>query len=284
MTQDDIRIGISACVLGEKVRFDGGHKRDAFINETLAPLVTFISVCPEVEIGLGTPRESLRLIRSEDGARMVARKSGSDHTVEMRNYARRKTRELARLDLCGFILKKDSPSCGMDRVRVYDHSGAPSRTGRGLFAAGLMNSLPDLPVEEEGRLRDPRLRENFFERVFAYRRLKVLFSSRWTVGQLVKFHTHEKALLLAHDVVAYRDLGRIVAGGKSRSRKELALEYRTAFMGALKKIATTKKHRNVLEHITGHFKKLLSKDEKRHLLALIDDFSRGLVPLVVLNL
>ena len=278
---DEIRIGVSACVLGENVRFDGGHKRDAFVADTLAPLVRFVPMCPEVEIGLGTPRESLRLVRSPDGVRMVAPKSGRDHTEAMRSYARRKAQQLARFDLCGFILKKDSPSCGMARVRVYDQNGVPSKTGRGLFAEALLETHPNLPVEEDGRLRDPRLRENFFERVFAYRRLKSLFTGRWTLGRLVDFHTREKSLLRSHDERAYRELGRLVAGAKSRSREEVAENYSRRFMEALARVATTRRHRNVLEHIVGYLKHRLDREEKRNLLGLIEDFARGLVPLVV---
>ena len=176
---DEIRIGISSCLLGEEVRFDGGHKRDAFLVGTLARFVTFVPVCPEVDIGLGTPRESLRLKRTEkDGpVRLIAPKSGSDHTDAMRDYARSKVAELAERDLCGYILKKDSPSCGFLRVRVYDHNDVPSKGGRGLFAEELVEALPHLPVEDEGRLNDPNLRDNFFVRVFAYRRLKSLLKS-----------------------------------------------------------------------------------------------------------
>jgi len=284
---EEIRIGISACLLGENVRYDGGHKRDSFLADVLGPFVSFVKMCPEVEIGLGTPRETVRLVRSPDGenggnaVRMVAPKSGGDHTVAMRRYAKRKADELDRLDLCGFVLKKDSPSCGMARVRVYDPKGVPAKNGRGLFAAALMERHPDLPVEEEGRLNDPRLRENFIERVFAYRRLTDLFAPRWTVGKLVEFHTREKLLLLAHDVTVYRELGRLVATAKGRPRQEVEREYRVKFMGALARRATVKKHRNVLEHILGHFKKVLTKDEKQNLLGQIDDFASGLVPLIV---
>jgi uncharacterized protein YbbK (DUF523 family) len=166
-----IRIGISKCLLGEEVRFDGGHKRDAFLVDTFGHYVEWFPVCPEVDIGLGTPREPIHLVRAEKAIRLVGVKSGSDHSEAMRAYAATKAEELARLELHGFILKKDSPSCGMERVKIYNPSGVSERTGRGLFAGALMARLPDLPVEEEGRLSDPRLRDNFVERVFAYRRL-----------------------------------------------------------------------------------------------------------------
>lgn len=281
VTKEGINIGISACVLGEKVRFDGGHKRDAYITETLSRHVRFVPMCPEVDIGLGTPRETLRLIKTDAGIRMVAPKSGSDHTDAMTAYAKGKAREIKALKLSGFILKKDSPSCGMARVRVYHSTGAPSKAGKGLFAKQLLEHHPDLPVEEDGRLRDPRLRENFFERVFAYNRLKNLFLARWKFSDLVHFHTREKFLLLAHDPVAYRELGRLVADGKALSRREVESSYKSSFMAALKKIATVKKHRSVLQHISGHFKKLLPGPHKAELHEHITDFSAGLIPLVV---
>jgi uncharacterized protein YbbK (DUF523 family) len=196
-----IRIGVSACLLGQEVRFDGGHKRSDFLTGTLAGFVEFVAVCPEVDIGLGIPRESLRLVRNDSGAvRLVANKSGADLTDTMSAYAERRAAALEREDLSGYVLKKDSPSCGMERVRIYGHAGMPARDGRGLFAEALIRRLPNLPVEEEGRLNDPHLRENFIERVFAYHRLRALFAMRnprWTAGALVAFHTAHKLTLMA---------------------------------------------------------------------------------------
>ena len=193
-----IRIGVSACLLGEKVRFDGGHKRDPYLVETFGRYVEWVPVCPEVELGLGTPRETLRLVRISSDVRMIMPKTGADHTEAMRAYAARRVRELAKENLSGYILKKDSPSCGMERVRVFDAHGVPAKSGRGLFAEALLQHFPLLPVEEEGRLTDPRLRENFIERVFAYARLRSLFSGHWKVGDLVAFQTAHKLLLMAH--------------------------------------------------------------------------------------
>ena len=277
----EIRIGISACLLGEKVRFDGGHKRDGYINETLSQFVQFVPVCPEVDIGLGTPRESLRLVRDGKNVRMIAPKSNTDHTTTMEHYSRKKAKQLGEQNLCGYIFKKDSPTCGVHRVRLYDHNGVPSKNGRGVFADAMMTRHPLLPVEEEGRLRDPRLRENFFERVFAYWRMKNLFGSRWRAGDLVRFHTAEKLLLMAHDPKAHSLLGRIVAGAKGRARRELIEEYETAFMEILNKLATIRKHCNVLQHVLGHFKKLLTSEDRQEILDVIEDFRRGHVPLVV---
>ncbi len=280
-TSSEIRIGISACLLGERVRFDGGHKRDNFITETFGRFVRFVPVCPEVEIGLGIPRETIRLEGKTGSVRLVAPKSGADHTEGMSRYATRKAEALASLDLSGYILKKDSPTCGMERVKVYDKNGVPSKIGRGLFAEALMKRLPLLPVEEEGRMQDPRLRENFVERVFAYRRLRDLFGKPWKLGDLVRFHTAEKYLLLAHEPVAYEKLGRLVASAKGKKRGILAEEYQHIYMEALRKIATARRHANVLQHIAGYFKKVIGQEERRELAGIIDDFRRGLIPLVV---
>ena len=252
MTQDLIRIGISSCLLGEEVRFDGGHKRDSFLVDTFGKWVEWVMVCPEVEVGMGTPRETLRLVRDKGELRMVTRKTGVDHTSAMNAWARRRVQALAREDLCGYVLKKDSPSCGMERVKVYDAHASPARTGVGLFAAVLLARFPLLPVEEEGRLSDPRLRENFVERVFAYRRVRSFFAGhwpstrpghperaeRWTVGGLVRFHTAHKLLLMAHSPAAYQRLGRLVAGAKAADRRALHERYEREFMEALKVLAT----------------------------------------------
>jgi uncharacterized protein YbgA (DUF1722 family)/uncharacterized protein YbbK (DUF523 family) len=276
-----IRIGISSCLLGRKVRFDGGHKRDAFLVDTFGSYVEWVPVCPEVELGLGVPRESLRLVRRADGIRMVNTKSGRDISDEMRRYARARVEELARENLAGFVLKKDSPSCGMERVKVYAGAGAGERAGRGLFAEALIVRLPTLPVEEEGRLCDPRLRENFVERVFAFVRLRNMFAGRWTAGDLVRFHTAHKLELLAHSTEAYAAMGRLVAGAKALDRALLESRYRGMFMEALAKPATTRRHTNVLQHMAGHLKRLLESEEKEELRAGIEDYRLGLVPLVV---
>jgi uncharacterized protein YbbK (DUF523 family) len=227
-----IRIGVSACLLGDEVRYDGGHKRDPFLTDVLGPIVEWVKVCPEVEIGMGTPRESIRLVDEDGRIRLRTVKSGVDHTDAMTAYAARRTRALAGADLCGYVLKKDSPSCGMARVKVYGGDGPPSRTGVGLFAAALLARFPHLPIEDEGRLSDLRLRENFIERVFAYRRLRDLFESRWTAGDLVRFHKAHKLVLLAHSTQAYSRLGRLV-GARPIDRKAVRARYSAGFMEAL---------------------------------------------------
>ena len=277
---ETIRIGISSCLLGCKVRFDGGHKQDDFLVNTFGSWVQWVPVCPEVEVGMGTPRESIRLVRDGDRTALVAPKSGRDWTDTMRTYAARRTAELADADLCGYVLKKDSPSCGMERVKVYG-DGMPVKSGRGLFAAVLLDRFPDLPVEEEGRLCDPRLRDNFVERVFAYHRVKRLFAQRWTVGGLVAFHTAHKLQLMAHSPQAYTALGRMVAAAKGAPRAELARGYTSTFMQGLRVIATARRNTNVLLHVVGYFKKLLDAAARAELLAVVEDYHRGLVPLVV---
>lgn len=276
-----LRVGISSCLVGQKVRFDGQHKRDPLATDLLARYFTFVPVCPEVEIGLGIPRETIRLERSGDSVRLVAPKSGLDHTETMAAYSLRKAETLAKMDLCGYILKKDSPSCGMERVKVYSGPGAPAKNGRGLFAMALMGRLPLLPVEEEGRLQDHRLRENFVERIFAFRRLEDFFSGRWGVGELVRFHTSHKLSLMAHDPEAYQTLGRMVAHAKGAGRETLAAAYREVFMAAMARLATTRTHTNVLQHMAGYFKRLLGPEDRQELAGLIGDYRRGLVPLVV---
>lgn len=275
-----IRIGISSCLLGCKVRFDGGHKKDDFLVNTFGRWVKWVPVCPEVEVGMGTPRESIRLVRSAEGIRLVAPKSGKDWTGAMTEYSRRRVRELEAADLCGYVLKKDSPSCGMERVKVYG-DGMPTKSGRGVFAEILLDHSPDLPVEEEGRLCDPRLRDNFVERVFAFRRLKDHFSGRWTVGTLVAFHTAHKLQLMAHSPEVYTELGRMVAGAKGVPREKLEVEYRTAFMQGLKILATARRNTNVMQHMAGYFREHLDGDARAELHELIAEYRQGLVPLVV---
>jgi uncharacterized protein YbgA (DUF1722 family)/uncharacterized protein YbbK (DUF523 family) len=277
-----IRIGVSACLLGQEVRFDGGHKRNDFLTGTLGDFVEFVAVCPEVDIGLGIPRESLRLVRGDDGTvRIVANKSGADLTNTMNTYADRRAAELERQDLSGYVLKKDSPSCGMERVRIYRGSGMPMRDGRGLFAEALIRRLPNLPVEEEGRLNDSNLRENFIERVFAYRRMRALFTARWTVATLVAFHTAHKLTLMAHSPRAYAVLGRLVADAKRVEHAALRERYSAEFMAAMKKLATPARHVNVMQHIAGYLRDRCDSDSRRELIEVIEEYRRAMVPLVV---
>ncbi len=276
-----IRVGISSCLLGQKVRFDGGHKRDRFLTDVLAPYVEWVPVCPEVELGMGIPRESIRLVRRDDEVRLVAERSGSDHTRAMQRFAARRVRQLDELELCGYVLKKDSPSCGMERVRVYGEKGMPRKDGRGAFAAVLQDRCAQLPVEEEGRLNDPRLRDNWIERLFAYRRLRSLFGARWRRGDVIAFHTAHKLQLMAHSPDHYRRLGRLVAEVKKLPRAGFRERYQATFMEGLRQIATRRRNVNVLQHVLGYFRGALDPGSSREIHGLVEDYRRGLVPLVV---
>jgi len=275
------RIGISSCLLGIKVRHDGGHKHDVLITQTLGRHVEWVPVCPEFEVGMGVPRETVRLVGSPANPKMIADKSGKDWTLEMQSYANKRVRKLKDMDLSGYILKKNSPSCGMERVRIYGPKGVPYRQGRGLFAQALMTKLPLLPVEEEGRLYDPGLRENFIERVFGYHRWQTLVSDGRSIKRLVDFYSQEKLLLFAHSEAHMRRLGRIVAQAKKVSFGAAMEEYGRLFMEALGHRATTRKNTNVLQHMLGFFSKQISSDERNALLGVIGDYKRSLVPLVV---
>ena len=294
--QRPIRIGISSCLLGEGVRFDGGHKRNAFLTDTFGRFVEWVPVCPEVECGLGTPRESMRLASvdrtaaTETGGtagtprasvRLMTGRTAVDLTDQMAQYADRRVDELASEELSGYVLKKDSPSCGLERVKVYGPHGVPEKTGRGIFAGTLVARFPNMPIEEEGRLSDPRLRENFVERVFAYWRLRGLFSATWDIGMLVRFHTAHKLILMAHSPEAYQELGRLVAQSRALSPRALEREYTGGFMTALSTIATPRRHVNVLQHMMGYFKDRLDRTSKAELLAAIEDYRNLLVPLIV---
>jgi uncharacterized protein YbgA (DUF1722 family)/uncharacterized protein YbbK (DUF523 family) len=275
-----LRVGVSSCLLGRPVRFDGGHKRHDFIVDTLGPYVEFVPVCPEVEFGLGTPRETMRLVRRAGDIRLVMA-NGDDHTDGLRAFSQKRVERLKDERLSGYILKKDSPSCGMERVKVYDGNGAPARSGQGVFAEALMARWPHLPIEEEGRLQDPRLRENFIERLFAWAELQDLFDGRWTVGQLVAFHTAHKLTLMAHTPEGYRSLGRLVADAKARPRADVKADYIAGFMGAMTMVATAKKHTNVLQHMVGYLRGRIETADRDELLGAIEDYRQEIVPLVV---
>ncbi len=276
------RLGVSACLLGARVRFDGGHKQDRYLIHTLGRWVEWVSVCPEFEMGLGAPRETLRLEGDATAPRLVAPRSGLDRTDGMRAWAAARLDELERLDLHGFVLKKNSPSCGAFRVKVYARAGvAPERAGRGIFATDLIERFRLLPVEEEGRLGDARLRENFVERIFAYRRWTELLRDDPTPRGLVRFHTRHKFALLAHSPKLYGELGRLVARAGATPWSELSASYGALFMECLGKIAGAGRHANVLNHLAGHLKEHLDGADRRELAGLIDSYRAGLVPLVV---
>jgi uncharacterized protein YbbK (DUF523 family)/uncharacterized protein YbgA (DUF1722 family) len=277
----EILIGVSACLLGEQVRYDGGHKRNAFLLEELASHVRFVPVCPEVGIGLGVPREAIRLVRRGDRVRLLG-SAGVDHTDAMRRWAATVMGELRERDLSGFVLKRGSPSCGLERVRVWDENAQrPSRPGRGVFAQALVDAMPGLAIEEEGRLNDPGLREHFVDRIFGHARLRDFFAGRWTAESLIRFHSAEKAAVLAHDVETARRLGRLVAAQSRLQREQLARSYRALHGAAFEKPATPGRQANALMHLAGHLKGGLGSRDRQELREAIDDYRMGLVPVAV---
>ncbi len=277
-----VRIGVSQCLLGENVRFDGGHKRDPFLTGTLARHVEFVPVCPEVELGMGIPREPVRLEGRVEAPRMVGVRTGADHTEAMNAFARRRARALDAQDLCGYILKKGSPSCGMERVEVHRREGGPpGRHGTGLFARALLDHAPLLPVEEEGRLRDPVLRENFVERIFAYRRWKDFLAVRWSVGRLAAFHTAHKFFFLSHSPVHYSGLGRITARARELGAGPARERYGRLFMAAAARPATASRHASVLRQLAGLLGKEIDAAARAELAEAIGAYRSGRLPLVV---
>lgn len=275
-----IILGVSSCLLGEQVRFDGGHKHDRYITDTLGRWFRFLPVCPEVGCGLPIPREAMRLEGDPANPRLMTGRSRVDLTDRMQAFCAAKISELEGADLCGFIFKKGSPSSGLFRVKVYNN-GMPAKNGSGLFAAAMARHFPLLPMEEEGRLHDPELRENFIERVFSFRRWKDFLADGPTVGRLVEFHTAHKLLMMAHSPQVYRTMGALVAHGKELPLPELLRQYEELFMNGLTLHATTKKNTNVLQHMMGYFKQQLSAEEKAELLEVITQYHNGLTPLIV---
>lgn len=279
---EKIRMGVSACLLGEKVRYDGQHKHDSYITGILSQWLEFVPVCPEFELGLGVPREAMRLEGDPEKPRLMTIKTRRDLTNPMLNWCRKRVAELESENLCGFIFKSKSPSSGMERVKVYPSgNGMPVNKGSGLFANAFMKRFPLFPVEEEGRLHDPALRENFIERVFTLRRWREMLEQDSTRGGLVKFHEQHKYLLMAHSIPHYRELGRMVADMKGRRLSAVQANYHRKMMEALRLRATVKKHVNVLQHMGGYFKKQLDADEKQELQEVIGRYHAGYVPLIV---
>ena len=277
-----IKIGISACLVGEPVRYDGGHKLDQFLVETLGRFVSFVPVCPETECGLGVPREAMRLTGDPASPRLMTIHTGRDLTARMEGWAARRVRELAGENLCGFIFKSRSPSSGMERVKVYaDTGGEPTKTGVGLFAKEFMARFPLLPVEDEGRLHDPVLRENFITRIFVLKRWRDLLAGNRSRGGLVAFHTAHKLLLLSHSEKHYRAMGKLVAQAKTMPLDDLFSGYEAMLMEALRLKSSLAKNSNVLLHILGYFRSNLSADERQEMVELIDRYRGGLVPLIV---
>jgi len=277
-----LRLGVSSCLVGESVRYDGGHARDRFVTDTLAQWFQFVPVCPEVEVGMGIPRPTIRLVESDRGPRLVAPSSGEDYTDAMDAFSEQRVEELQQVNLDGFVLKKGSPSCGMERIKLFRENGMPARkNGRGRFAEKLIERWPALPVEEEGRLNDRPLRDNFIERAFCRNRWRVFQARGPSRRRLVEFHTAHKLLIRTHNEAAYRRLGKIVGSFGEADDAVLFARYEEEFQTALRTRATTKKHTNVLQHAMGYLKKCIGPIEKRELATAIEDYRQGLLPLVV---
>jgi len=275
-----IPLGISSCLLGQEVRYDGGHRHNAYITQSLGDFFMFIPFCPELAIGMTVPRPPIQLREINNEIRVVGVKDNSiDKTEALLEYG--KETAVKNKQLCGYIFKKDSPSCGMERVKVYGKTGMPERKGRGLYTTGFIAQQPALPVEEEGRLMDPHLRENFIERVFIYSRWQDYQTDGMTPAKLVDFHTRHKFIIQAHDEVVYRELGRLVSNIGNADIQEMAGKYLLQLMTALKQIATTKTHTNVLMHIMGFLKSRLDSHDKKELLDILEEYRLGRVPLIV---
>jgi uncharacterized protein YbgA (DUF1722 family)/uncharacterized protein YbbK (DUF523 family) len=276
-----IKIGVSACLLGQPVRWNGGHKLDHFIVDTLGEYLDFVPVCPEVEAGFPTPREALRLVGDPESPRLVTSRTNIDHTGRMSEWAERRVRELEREDLCGFIFKSDSPSSGLLRVRVYNAKGMPEKKGVGVFARAFTRHFPRVPVEEEGRLNDPKLRETFIEQIFTLKRWREGLAGPLRAATLVDFHSRHKLLILSHSPVHAARMGKLVADARRTPIREVFAAYEQLLIDALRLKSTVAKHVNVLQHIMGYFKRQLSADEKQELLEVLDRYRREHVPLIV---
>jgi uncharacterized protein YbgA (DUF1722 family)/uncharacterized protein YbbK (DUF523 family) len=276
-----MKLGISSCLLGENVRYNGGHQLDRFLKDTLGKYVEYVPVCPEVECGLSVPREAMRLVGDPEAPRLLTRQTKIDHTSRMNTWASKKLAKLAKEGLRGFVFKSRSPSSGMSGVKVYDETGTRIKKGVGLFAGAFMKRFPLLPVEDDGRLHDAGLRENFIERLFVYDRWLSMVDSGMRTSKLVDFHSRHKFLIHSHSRKALKELGSLVARGGKMPARELFGEYLEILMPGLKLMATVKKNSDVLQHIMGYFKKVLTPDEKQELLEVIGSYSAGIVPLVV---
>lgn len=276
-----LKLGVARCLLGDNVRYDGSHKLNRYLRDVLGEFVEFVPVCPEVECGMSIPREAVRLVGDVDSPRLVGRGSGHDFTDQMQQWGNKRLAALEDEDICGYVFKYGSPSSGMARIKVWQENGQPRYDGVGMWARMVMDHFPDLPFEDDGRLNDPVLRENFITRVFTLKRWRDMLAEGMTRGALVEFHTCHKLLILAHHEKTYREMGPYVAGNTELSMPEFFKGYHDLLTKALSYKTTTKKNVNVLTHALGYFKKQLSADEKQEMLELINQYAEGLVPLIV---
>jgi len=278
---DKIRVSVSKCLLGERVRYDGQHKHDHFITDTLGRFFDYVGVCPEVECGLGVPREPVRLVGDPTRPRLVTTRTGIDHTERMQDWAAKRVVELEKEDLCGYIFKARSPSSGMENIKVYNDKGGVSGKAPGMFGNVFMAHFPTLPCEDEGRLNDPDLRENFIERVFTLWRFRQAVRASPTVGTLMTFHARNKYLIQSHHDTLMREMGRELAGLKARTAHAYIPQYEAKLMRALKTLATVRKHVNILQHMLGYLRDVVDDEDRKELAGLIEDYHRELVPLIV---
>ncbi|HPT73048.1 MAG TPA: DUF523 and DUF1722 domain-containing protein [Candidatus Cloacimonadota bacterium] len=279
---DKIKLGISSCLLGNKVRYDGQHARDSWLVDVLGHYAEYVPVCPEVECGLPIPRPAMHLEGSVESPRLIVIRDGKDVTEQMLSFCEKKIPELAKENLCGFVFKSKSPSSGMERVKLYQEGkGTPQKIAVGLFAKSFMDAFPLLPVEEEGRLQDPILRENFIERIFIIYRWYQLLESKPKVKDLIQYHSQHKLLIMSHSVEHYRSMGKLVADTNQENLAGNMVRYLELLMQGTKKAATLARNQNVLLHILGYFKKDLTTDEKAELLEIFNLYKQEHVPLIV---
>lgn len=285
---EPVRLGISACLLGREVRYDGTHARDRFVTDELGRWVVWVPGCPEVAIGLGTPRPPIRLERLDAGVRLVERDGEEDLTERMRAHSEARVEALGKAGISGYVLKSRSPTCGMERVKVWEEDvakgggRAPTRDGVGIFASVLKERMPHLPLEEEGRLNDPGLRENFVARVFAYWRWRHLLAAGPTRRDLMTYHRRHKFLLMSREPDAVSELGRLLGSSeKGADPRALAERYMDRFTRAMQRVPTRKRHTNVLQHVAGYLSDDLDAGDRRELEGVIHDYRAGLVPVVV---
>jgi uncharacterized protein YbgA (DUF1722 family)/uncharacterized protein YbbK (DUF523 family) len=277
-----LKIGVSSCLLGEKVRWNADHKLDRYVRDVLGNYFEYVPICPEVEVGMGVPRETVALYGSLEKSQMIGKKTQADWTKQMQDYTQSRIKSLANDYLSGYIFKSKSPSCGLARVPIYPEFGSKkARHGAGMFAHAFRDKFPLIPTEDEGRLNDSKIRENFLVRVFSLHRFQSLLKESFSLKAWVEFHTQHKFLLLSHSRKHYDTLGKLIADAKSIKRSELKTRYGKTFMEALTYKSTPKKNTDVLLHMMGFFKKLLTKGEKEDILNTIEDYRKELLPLIV---
>lgn len=277
-----MKVGISSCLLGNEVRYDGQHKLDRFLRDELGEYLEWYPVCPEVECGLPIPREAMRLVGDDpERPRLLTVNTKVDLTEKMEKFVQKRLDQLEKEDLRGFVFKVKSPTSGMRGVKIYTEQGMPSRRGSGIFAREFMKRFPHIPVEDEGRLHDAGIRENFIERLFVYDRWRNFLNDEKNVKGLVTFHTEQKYLLMAHAPDLLRQMGKTVAAVKKETLDKDLQRYQELLLTAMKRKATVKKNVNVLHHIMGYFKDQLTADEKQELLEVIEKYAESYVPLIV---